>query len=83
MHVKDLKGRQSKKLFYELNFVELVFTGLKSNRTNKTNNQNPFECILMTDKIRSNGNSLFDLNQIKPIVQITTKSAKLNCTAVY
>ena len=47
---------ERKTLLYELSFVELVFTGLKSNRTNKTNNKNPFECILTTDKIRSNGN---------------------------
>ena len=38
-----------------LGFAEFVVTGFKSNRINKTNNQNPFERILTTDKIRSNG----------------------------
>ena len=41
-------------IFFYFFFVEFVVTGLKSNRTNKTNNQNLFECTLMTDKIRSN-----------------------------
>ena len=61
-----------------MSFVEFIVIGLKSNRTNKTNNQNPSECILTTDKIRSNGIWLFDFNQIEPIVQLTTSSAKLN-----
>ena len=34
---------------------------------------------LTTDKIRSNKIRLFDFNQIKPIVQITTNCAKLKC----
>ena len=61
----------------QLSFAEFVVTGHKSNRTSKTNNQNPFKRILTTDKIRSNGILLFDFNQTKPIVQITTNSAKL------
>ena len=51
MSQKSPVGRDSQKL----SFAEFVVTGLKSNRTNKTNNQNPFERILRTDKIRSNG----------------------------
>ena len=39
----------------QLSFAEFVVTGLKSNRTSKTNNQNPFKRILTTDKIRPNG----------------------------
>ena len=38
-----------------LSFVEFIVTGFKSNRTSKTNNQNPFECILTTNKTRFNG----------------------------
>ena len=38
-----------------IEFCRIRSYRLKSNRTNKTNNQNPFERILTTDKIRSNG----------------------------
>ena len=62
--------------------MESVVTGLKSNRTNKTNNQNPFECILTKEKICLNGIGLFDFNQIEPIVQLTTNSAKLKLSFV-
>ena len=39
----------------QLSFAEFVVTGFKSNGTSKTNNQNPFECTLATNKIHSNG----------------------------
>ena len=63
-------------LSIHLSFAEFVVTAFRSKRTSKTNNQNSFECILMTGEMCSNGLWLFDFNQIKLIVQIVTNSVK-------
>ena len=61
-----------------MSFAKFIVTKHKSNRTSKTSNQNPFKYILTTHKVHSNWIWLFDFYQTKPIVQITTNSAKHN-----
>ena len=49
------KSKQLVSSTKHLSFAEFVVIGHKSNRTKKTNNQNPFKRILTTYKICSNG----------------------------